>query len=119
MTMRTWLLAIVLGANVAAPISLAVTPRVGFAPMEVRVRLTIEPDERNRQFCLSLDSNSPGAPSYPGSCLSLEGARAAKTREIWYHGLPPGDYVLSAAVALNDGSIRRTPPVTLQVLSTR
>lgn len=109
----------ILAATTPKPIVLAVTPRICFAPCEVRVRLTIEPNENNRSFCIGIESDTPGAVNYPNSCLSLDGAKAAKTREIWYHSLPGGEYDIAAQVGRNDGSVVRTESFHIQVLSNR
>ncbi len=87
-------------AAAPAPIKLEVTPRIGRAPQLIRVKVSIEPHERNRQACVAYDG-----PVYRSSCWLLEGSDAPKTHWLQFRDLPGGRYVVLGEVQRNDGTL--------------
>ena len=77
-----------------APLTLHVSPQVGFAPLTIRVTSTILPDARNRFACLSYASDIGDDST---SCWELDGERAPRTTTREYV-LPAGEYVVGLTV---------------------
>jgi len=66
------------------PIRLEVSPRTTFAPVTVRAKVTIEPNESNKAICLNYkaitEDGDEGEES--GDCKTIDGLRAPKT--FWF-----------------------------------
>jgi hypothetical protein len=92
-------------------IEIKISPRVVFAPADLRVRTSIESHASNR----SLEIVAESADFYMSSQVELDGDLAPKTREIVLRGLPAGEYTLSAivrdATAKEVGETRTTAKV--------
>jgi hypothetical protein len=83
------------------PVQLMVSPRVQLAPGTVKITLRIEPDARNRIFCVVYDSEGQSGQF----CSDLQGADEVRTRELpLLKDLPGGDYVAQAIVGREDGT---------------
>lgn len=80
-------------------VSLRVTPHVAYAPAVVSIKVTVEPNEQNRTLVVEDDSES----YYRSSEVQLEGENAARTHLLTFHGLPPGQHRISAAVRGTNG----------------
>lgn len=79
----------------AAIVTLLVTPQVGFAPADIKVRVRIEPNPNNRYYQVIVT----GPDYYAESEWPLEGAESPPTQpEKWYKGLPSGEYDVYAIV---------------------
>ena len=95
---RTCLIAIVLCvlalrvALWAQPITLEVAPHVALAPATIRVRVQVWPIESDRTLVVMLD----GPEYFRQSERALESTR--RTYEYRFSNLPPGDYVVLAAI---------------------
>ena len=98
MNSRLWIFGLSLAATMAASakevVSIRVTPSKAFAPATVIIRATIEPDTNNRVIEVVADSDS----FYRSSAMQLEGERGPKTTTLEFHGLPPGEYNVTASV---------------------
>jgi hypothetical protein len=86
-----------LGAEPA--LSLRVTPRVAAAPATVSITVTVEPDEKNRMLVLEDDSDV----YYRSSQVQLDGRNAARTHQLLFRGLPPGEHRVRASVHGTNG----------------
>jgi hypothetical protein len=86
-----------LGAEHA--VSLRVTPRVVAAPATVYITVTVEPDEKNRMLVIEDDSDL----YYRSSQVQLEGKNAARTHQLLFRGLPPGEHQVRASVHGTNG----------------
>lgn len=75
------------------PVKIQVTPRIGSAPQEIRIWLTVEPNADNRVACVVVDG-----PKYRSSCWELRGASAPKTTWLQFRDLPEGHYVVAGSV---------------------
>src|SRR5262245_32647983 len=84
------------------PLSIDVSPSVSFAPADLRIRTSIEPDANNRAITIAADSDG----FYRASAIQLDGDRSPKTTMLTFHSLPPGDYDVTAAVIGADGKPR-------------
>ncbi len=67
---------------------------------EVRARVQVNPDDENRVLHVVLD----GPLYYASTDKQLDGADAAKTHDIWWQALPPGEYTVTATVDTANGS---------------
>jgi len=88
------------GAN--QPLAVRVSPAVAFAPANLVVRATVEPDADNRE----LDVVADGSAFYRSSTISLDGASAPKTMQFEFRSLPPGEYEVMVSVVGADGRQR-------------
>jgi hypothetical protein len=88
------LLLATLGNSRAAALSLSVSPDVSFEParLSIVVRLTEHVD--NRWLVVALD----GPAYYRRSDLELHGAETPRMLQLFWSGVPAGEYVLLAAV---------------------
>lgn len=95
------------------PVSLdtLVSARMGRAPMTVRFRATVQPDQRNRQLCFDWVSDA----SSGQGCTPLEGDQAPLTtwRDITFR--TSGEFIVSARLERNDGHTLLSNIVTIHV----
>ena len=77
-----------------APLSIRVSPAAAFAPSNLFVRTTIEPDSSNRAIEIVADSDQ----FYRSSLVQLDGDRAPKTSIFEFRSLPSGEYEVKAAL---------------------
>ena len=105
------LLAVVsLGVHAIEPIRVRVLPAFALGPADVIVETIVEPDTRNREVEVMVDS-----PNYAASStVVLEGEKAARVREIRFRQLPAGSYEVSATLVQNDG-IRSKVAAVLEI----
>lgn len=66
---------------------------IRFAPADIRLRVTVEPNEANRLLVVEAD----GELFYRSSDEDLTG-ESPRTRWIWYRALPAGSYTVTATV---------------------
>lgn len=93
--MRLLLLLTLLTSN--PQVDLHLSPRQGFSPATINARVTIEPNESNREACLQWDSEDEFAT--PGQdCWPLAGAEAPRTSFKVIKDLGPGTYGVRVAV---------------------
>jgi hypothetical protein len=84
------------------PVSIRVNPTVGVAPADLNIRISVEPDASNRALAIVADSDS----FFRSSLVQLDGAHAPVTTMIQLHGLPGGEYAVSAVVMGANGQQR-------------
>ena len=84
------------------PLSIRVSPAFSFAPANLVIRTSVEPDAQNRSMEVIADS----AEFYRSSTIALEGDRAPKTTMVEFRSLPPGDYEVTARLIGVDGRRR-------------
>ena len=84
------------------PLSIRVSPAFSFAPANLVIRTSVEPDAENRSMEVIADS----AEFYRLSTIALEGDRAPKTTMVEFRSLPPGDYEVTARLIGVDGRRR-------------
>jgi hypothetical protein len=87
---------------VAAAITLDVAPAILLPNQDIRAVVRIRPDAANRALVIELDGEY-----YSSTERSLDGDRAARTYEFYFHRLPAGDYVLHASVEDVNGRVRK------------
>jgi len=106
MNVRTWLfgLVVMMTTVVSAkePLSIRAYPAMSFAPANLVIRTSVEPDANNRAMEVVADSDG----FYRSSGIQLEGDRAPKTTTFEFHSLPPGEYEVIAVVIGADGQRR-------------
>ena len=106
MSARTWIFGLafmtttVIGAK--EPLSIRVYPAISFAPANLVIRTSIEPDANNRAMEVVADSDG----FYRSSAVQLDGDRAPKTTTFEFRSLPPGEYEVTAVVIGADGQRR-------------
>jgi len=103
---------ILLRASPTVELKLRRTPRFQFAPGHAILSLGIEPDARNRQYCVIYDGGISGS-----RCRQLDGASAPRTQEeLTLKDLPAGHYVAKAEIGRNDNSSVTSAKVEWDVL---
>jgi hypothetical protein len=90
----------VAGANQS--LALKVSPAVSFAPANLIIRTSVDPDADNRSLEVIAESDD----FYRSSTVGLDGGRAAKTTQFEFRSLPPGEYRVSVVVTGADGRQR-------------
>jgi hypothetical protein len=99
-----------LGVHASEPIRVRVLPAFALGPADVIVETIVEPDARNREVEIMLDS-----PNYSSSStLVLEGDKAPRVREIRFRQLPAGAYEVSATL-VQEQAIRSKVAVALVI----
>jgi hypothetical protein len=88
------------GAN--QPLTVKVSPAISFAPANLIIRTSVDPDAFNR----SLEVVAESGDFYRSSTVMLEGDRAPKTTQFEFRSLPPGEYEVSVVVTGADGKQR-------------
>jgi len=99
-----------IGAN--QPLAIRVSPAVAFAPANLVVRATVEPDADNREMEIVADAAS----FYRSSTISLEGASAPRTTQFEFRSLPPGEYEVTAVVTGAGGRRRAVARAHVNVI---
>ena len=107
-------LAIATTAGVGANESIAirVSPAMSFAPANLVIRTSVEPDADNRVMEIVADSEE----FYRSSTVQLEGDRAPKTTAFEFRSLPPGEYRVTAVLFGADGQRRGTAQAHVKVV---
>ena len=95
-------LATTTGVGANEPIAIRVSPAMSFAPANLVIRTSVEPNVDNRLMEIIADSDQ----FYRSSMVQLEGDRAPKTTVLEFRSLPPGEYHVTAAVFAADGRPR-------------
>ena len=98
------------GAN--APVAVRASPAMSFAPANLIVRTSVEPDADNRTMEIVADSEG----FYRSSAVQLNGDRAPKTTIFEFRSLPPGEYHVTAAVFGADGRRRGIASTEVKVV---
>jgi uncharacterized protein (DUF2141 family) len=101
---------LILGMTVAAtaaaganqPLAIKVSPAVSFAPANLIIRASVDPDAGNRSLQVVAESDE----FLRSSTVTLEGERAPKTTQFEFRSLPPGEYAVSVVVTGADGRQR-------------
>ena len=96
-----------------ARLSLKVTPRAAFAPVNLRVSATIEPSASNRVLAVVADSED----FYRSSEIPLEGDRAPHVVTVEFRGVPGGDYQITGTLIDQAGASRGVAQQVARVLS--
>ena len=116
MKARCLVVAMVLTATPVArakePLSIRVSPAFSFAPANIVIRTSVEPDAENRSIEVIADS----AEFYRSSTMTLEGDRAPKTMMVQFRSVPPGDYEVTAMLIGVDGHRRAIARAQINVL---
>jgi hypothetical protein len=101
-------------ATATSPITLDSRVLIGAAPAWFRVRITLEPDARNRYLCLQWQQIRSGNAQKIG-CWSVDAEREPRTMWKDIKDLAAGKYVVVAYVIRNDEQRSISNPVTLTV----
>ena len=116
MSVRTWIfvLAVMMTMVVGAkePLSMRVSPAISFAPANLVIRTSVEPDADNRAMEIVADSDE----FYRSSAIQLDADRAPKTTTFEFRSLPPGEYEVTAVVIGADGERRALAHAQVNVL---
>jgi hypothetical protein len=93
-------------------VSIQVSPSVSFAPADLRIRTSVEPDADNRAIAVVVDSET----FYRSSAIQLDGDRSPKTTTLTFHSVPSGEYNITAAVIGTDGKPKALAHTQVQVV---
>src|SRR4051812_18066760 len=74
------------------PIRIRVSPAVAFSPADIMIETTVEPDARNREVEVTVDS----AGFLSTSTVTLDGDNAPRVKTFRFRQLPAGNYEVSA-----------------------
>lgn len=77
-------------------------PRIAYAPGAVLVTVYAKPDDRNRYFALAVGSPDSGFAASSQRSLDGEHERGELAR-VTYRDVPPGNYLVVAALFDRDG----------------
>jgi hypothetical protein len=106
MSVRTWIFVLIVMTSMVGgakePLSMRVSPAISFAPANLVIRTSVEPDASNRAMEVIADSDG----FYRSSAVQLDGDRAPKTTTFEFRSLPPGTYEVTAVVIGADGQRR-------------
>jgi hypothetical protein len=106
MNARLLILGMTVAATAAAganqPLAIKVSPAVSFAPANLIIRTSVDPDADNRSLQVVAESDE----FLRSSTVMLEGERAPKTTQFEFRSLPPGEYEVSVVVTGADGRQR-------------
>jgi hypothetical protein len=89
-------------AGAKEPLSMQVSPAMSFAPANLVIRTSLEPDANNRVMEVIAESSE----FYRSSSIPLEGDRAPRTVTFEFRSLPSGEYDVTAVVIGTDGQQR-------------
>src|SRR5688500_17497317 len=95
-----------------APLAIRVTPAYAFAPANLVIRTSVEPNAENRSIEVVADSGS----FYRSSMMPLEGDGSARTTTFQFRSVPPGEYEVTATVFGPDGRARAISRAHVNVL---
>lgn len=93
-------------------VSIAVSPRISYAPSTLRIRVKLEPNTENRAIQIITD----GADFYRSSVIELNGERGPATVEFNIPNIPGGDYDVIAVLLGNSGRPRARTVQNVTVL---
>ncbi|HKB09444.1 MAG TPA: hypothetical protein VKD69_02280 [Vicinamibacterales bacterium] len=96
----------------AQPLSIRVSPAVSFAPANLVVRTSIEPDSSNRAVEIVADS----VEFFRSSMIELDGDRAPRTTSFEFRSVPPGVYEVKAGLIGADGRLRAIARARVNVI---
>jgi methionine-rich copper-binding protein CopC len=89
-----------------------VSPAFSFAPANLVIHASVEPDAENRSMEVVADSEE----FYRSSTITLEGDRAPKTTMVEFRTLPPGEYEVTVSLIGADGHRRGSAQAHVNVL---
>ena len=78
---------------------MTVAPPLAFAPAELRLRVDVTPNARNRSLIVVAESED----FYRSSEMPLKGEEAPRLFTVQFRGLPGGEYSVSGEVRDADG----------------
>lgn len=109
-------LALLITPLYAAPpaIKLTAPGTIGKAPLTFDLRITLEPDERNRQICLHVQQTRGGDHERLG-CWEVDAEREPRTTWKRIKDLDAGEWDITASVIRNDEKSTLSNRVTMQV----
>jgi hypothetical protein len=84
-------------------VAIRVSPNISVAPATVRVVVTVEPDDNNRQLEVEADSGM----FFTSSTIQLDGSKASRLQSFILKELPAGTYEVAARVMQKNGDTRR------------
>ncbi len=90
-----------LHAQSGPPIAITTSQVMGNSPLDLRVRITIQPDARNRWACLYATQFVGGSAQF-SSCWELQAEKEAKTTWRTVKRLTGGKWEVAAAVIRQD-----------------
>ena len=91
-------------ADPMADLTIDIVPAILLQNQDIRAVVRVRPDSANRTLTVALDAGE----FYSSTERNLDGERAARTYEFYFHKLPAGEYVLRVQVADVEGRIRES-----------
>lgn len=99
--------------NANNPLTMVVSPVRSFAPMNLTIRVQVEPDADNRALEVVTESGD----YYRSSRIQLDGAEAPRTISLEIRNLPSGDYEVRGALINSAGRERTVVRKQIEVLA--
>ena len=103
---RLWLIVGLCLVQSGDRVKVSVNRRVAVGRATITALVTVEPHAENRWLKTVLDGES----YYAASTEQLDGAEARRVRQIHWRGVPPGHYLISAALLTNTGKTINAVP---------
>ena len=94
-----------------ATVRLTLDKYTGFAPLNIRVRMLVEPADTNRTLCVFVE----GPLRETNSCFPHTPAESQE-RTVLYVELPPGDYTFWAVLQRSDATWHASSRVIAHIL---
>jgi hypothetical protein len=84
------------------PVTIRVGPAVSMEPGAVRITTLVEPDERNRELVIEVESGL----HFRSSTTQLDGDRSPRAHALWMKNLPAGLYEVRVRLQQETGRER-------------
>lgn len=107
------LLVLALPAGAGDKLAMRVSPHYAYAPANLTIHVSIEPDLENRAIHVSADSPT----FYRSSVVELDGPRAPRTTVFRYRGVPAGRYEVRGVLIGTHGEERAMVRQVVTVLT--
>lgn len=96
------------------PVTIRVGPAVSMEPGAVRITTLVEPDERNRELVIEVESGL----HFRSSTTQLDGEQSPRSHALWVKNLPAGLYEVRVRLHQESGR-ERVFNQTFQVVTSR
>jgi hypothetical protein len=107
-----WALLTLVAPVAPPPVTISLSTYTGFAPLDVRVRLLVEPHEANRSVCVFV-----AGPLQESSSCFPHMPTEMRQRSVLFVRLPGGDYLFWAVLVRNDRTQHSSARIAAHIVS--